>query len=360
MRAPVVAVDMRIADRAGAERTGVGRYAVECARALVAARPDWRFRLLTNRPELLGASAAVRSTRWPTHTSAGRVAWLHLASARSAHGVDAWFGTAFTLPPFALGPSVVAVHDLYFLTRRGAYRGQINARYATAATRWATRRASAIVTGSSRTRAELEERFGADPAKLEVVPYGVARTFFGERRRAAPPFLLGVGTLEPRKGIATLLDALDALNAERDEPVRLVLAGAPGWGVDDLIARLRAHPHVDLRTNAGDEELAELYAGAASLVVASEDEGFCLPAAEAFAAGCPVIATDLLAVREFAGDAARYVPRRDPQALAGAMAEVLDAGDDPARERAARAVAARLTWEEHGRHVAELLERVMR
>ncbi|UUY05665.1 glycosyltransferase family 4 protein [Svornostia abyssi] len=357
----LVAIDLRIADRVGAEHTGVGRYAVECARALVDARPEWRFRLLTNRPELVAdRDAEVRRTRWPTHMSAGRVAWLHGPAAASHRALDGWLGTAFTLPPFTHLPSVVAVHDLFFLTRRAEYGGWVNARYATAATRRATRRAGMIVTGSTRTQTELREHFGADPAKVDVVPYGVAAPFFRERRPADPPFLLAVGTWEPRKGLSTMLAALDAVNARRDTPVRLVLAGAPGWGVDDLVARLRAHPHADLRTGVGDDELASLYAGAAALVLASEDEGFGLPAAEAFAAGCPVIATDLPAVREFAGDAARYVPQRDPSALAAAMAEVLATGDEPERERTARAVAAGLTWEAHGRRVAELLERVMR
>src|SRR4051812_35282440 len=106
------------------ERTGIGRYAIEAANALAAARPAWRFDVFTNRPELVAApNMTPLATRLPTQVGAARVAWLHGASLfrRQARRADAWFSPAFTLPLWLRKPSVVTVHDLVFLDHADTY-----------------------------------------------------------------------------------------------------------------------------------------------------------------------------------------------------------------------------------------------
>ena len=102
MKGPHVAIDLRIADAPGMERSGLGRYALELARGLPPARPDWTFTLHSDRADLLDPApgVALRPTRWPTRTSAGRVSWLHLGSAVSARrpSPDVWFSPAVALP----------------------------------------------------------------------------------------------------------------------------------------------------------------------------------------------------------------------------------------------------------------------
>lgn len=327
-----IAIDLRIVDRPGMEATGVGRYAIESTRALLAVRPKWRFTVHTQRPALLASGTTTRSTRWPTESSAGRVAWLHAGACMSAlhERPDVWVGTAFTLPWWWRGPAVVTVHDLVFLDFPSSYSGRLNAAYASRATRSAVRRASFVVTGSKETRDRLERRLGVSRDRVLVSPYGVADALVPSSLPAADSresFILHVGTLEPRKGLDDLRLAMKRLNADRPVPVPLVLAGRRGWGDSDLLPRLIAEPYVTWIDGPSDETLARLYRSAALLACSSHAEGFGLPVAEALVNGCPVVCTDLPSIREFAGAVPRYVPPRNPEALAVALAELLN---DPA------------------------------
>ena len=107
--------------------------------------------------------------------------------------------------------------------------------------------------------------------------------------------MLFVGTFEARKGLDTLDAALELLEDE----IRIVLAGRPGWGADEALSRLYDREHVEIVLEPPDERLAELYRGAAALLYTSRLEGFGLPVAEAMATACPVICSDLPAIREW-------------------------------------------------------------
>src|SRR5918996_1868466 len=143
MSLPHIAVDLRILDRAGMERSGVGRCAVESLVALRRARPGWRLTVHSNRPDLIeaGRGLDVRATRWPTGSGLGRVAWLHLRAARATRPTpDLWLAPAFVSPPSWRGPSVVTIHDLVFLLEPERYRGRLNAWYASRTVRASARR----------------------------------------------------------------------------------------------------------------------------------------------------------------------------------------------------------------------------
>lgn len=360
-----IVVDLRIADRPGMERTGVGRYAVEATRELCRARPEWQFTLLTNRDLVVEPNARSRRTLWPTKRSWGRVGWLHLGSRWQVRPPEfaCWIGTAFTLPLWWRGRSIVTIHDLMFLEQRAVYSGRVNALYATAATKRAARKADVIVCGSRETQERLTGRWSINPRKVAVTPYGVSEVFFARQAPPAgarPAFVLYVGTFESRKGIDTLHAAMRALNADRAEPVELVLAGHVGWGADETLARLRADPAVTFRIDPSDPELAALYAAATVMAYPSRAEGFGLPVAEALACGCAVVSSDLACVREFAGDAPRYVPVDDVGALRTALEGLLhDADDRRRREETGRVLAAPRRWEAVGEELAVRVESVI-
>ena len=355
-----VAVDARILDTPGQERVGVGRYALEITRALEEARPNWRWLVLSNRPDLFGDSER-RETRWPTHRSSARVLWLHGASwtDRVVAAADVWFGTAFTLPILRRGPMVVTIHDLMFTLARETYSSQLRARYVTFATRLSARRASRVVCGSSETRDRLVSIWGIEASTVRVAHYGVASAFGpeGERPTDMPsPYVLFVGTVEPRKGVAALHDAIRRVN-EDGSRVSLVLAGRPGWGVDELMTRLRADPAVRFVREPSDARLAALYRGALATAYPSAMEGFGLPVAEAMASGSPVVASPLGCIREFAGDAPLYADPGDTQALASHIHALLASADERARRRAAGLEAASdLRWEDVARRTAQAIE----
>jgi glycosyltransferase involved in cell wall biosynthesis len=249
---------------------------------------------------------------------------------------------------------VVTIHDLVPVVHPELYRGRLKARYVTRAARVSARRADRVVCPSNATRDLVVAKLGVEAAKVVVARWGVDERFRhppeGTRRH-----LLFVGRWEARKGLDVLAAALRESQRRGMSP-RLVLAGGPGWGASATVRELTAMANVETVLDPSDEELASLYAGALALVYPSRMEGFGLPIAEAMAARCPVIASDLPEVREWAHDAPRYVPVGDSHALAEALAAITDTSE--LRERMAergRAIASELTW----RACAETMARAM-
>ena len=363
MEAPRVAIDLRIADAAGTERTGLGRYALELARELPAARPGWTFAIHSNRDDLPGGPGVeIHRTRWPTSSGAGRVSWLHLGSAAAMRPApDVLFAPYPALPVWWQRPSVVTIHDLVPILMPERYRGKANSAYASWMLRRAAGRADRVLCGSMETRTLLVERLGMDDRRVAVTRYGVAERFFSVRRAQprGPGFLLFVGTLEPRKGLDVLHRALREVNAAGAE-MRLVAAGNPGWGTGSLVAELEADPLVEIVEGASDEQLARLYGEALALAYPSRMEGFGLPVAEAIAAGCPVIASNLGCIQEFAGEAPRYVRPGEAEDLTTALFE-LRAGPEEFRQRAdsARAAVEGLRWPVVAEETAVEIERAL-
>jgi glycosyltransferase involved in cell wall biosynthesis len=161
------------------------------------------------------------------------------------------------------------------------------------------------------------------------------------------PYLLGLGTVEPRKDLPTLVRAYASLAGEL--PHRLVLAGLAGWGQGALAAAVADSGVADRVLLCGylpEADKAALFTGADVFAYPSRYEGFGLPVLEAMACGTPVVTTTGGSLPEVAGDAALLVEPGDPDALAAALAKL--AGDPSARQAAAtrgRARAAEFTWD---------------
>jgi len=156
-----------------------------------------------------------------------------------------------------------------------------------------------------------------------------------------PPYVLFVGTLEPRKGVATLVEAHRILRRHHPD-VTLVVVGARGWGKVPSLDL----PGVIATGSILDEHLDVLYRGAAALAYPSRYEGFGLPALEAMARGCPVVTSGTTSLPEVVGDAGVLVDPEDPEAIAGALAAVV--GDEDRRAslaEAGRRRAAEFTWD---------------
>jgi glycosyltransferase involved in cell wall biosynthesis len=135
-----------------------------------------------------------------------------------------------------------------------------------------------------------------------------------------------VGTLEPRKNVAGLLDAYGRLVARNAQAPPLVLVGRAVAESAPVLAQLDRHPFAGRVRHRGyipDEERAALYAGATALILPSFFEGFGLPVLEAMTVGVPVIASDRGALPEVLGDAGLLVSPDDPEELAAAMQRVV-------------------------------------
>ncbi|MDP9375540.1 MAG: glycosyltransferase family 4 protein [Chloroflexota bacterium] len=291
----------------------------------------------------------------------------------AAYRLDLLHSPDFIPPRLRRGVrSVITVHDLAFLrdpalldepSRR--YYGQIGE---------AVDRADAIIVPSESTRRDLLELTDAAAERIHVVheaaderyrplerserlaalrdaagagrlPPDLARLVSGE----FGPFILFVGTIEPRKGLPTLFRAYELYRARAGRrAAALVLAGAAGWRHEAELAgieRLRATGRLVWFQEATDEQLLLLYNAASVLALPSRYEGFGLPALEAMACGTPVLASDVASLPEVVGAAGTLLPPDDPEAWAGALSELTE---DRVRREAAIAAglrqAGRFSW----------------
>jgi len=220
----------------------------------------------------------------------------------------------------------------------------------------AAARCSELITDSVFSARELARELGVPLERFSPIPLGVSLN-----HNPAPasidiaslaPYVLFVGTSERRKGILALLEAMAAVQ-RTDPSLRLVIAGARGDGVrgDEAVAMTELG-YVD------DGTLAALYRGATLLAFPSRYEGFGLPVLEAMAHGTPVIATNVTAIPEAAGDAALYVAPDDAQALATAIMRVRgDASLAASLRERGLTRAATMSWTRAAGSTLEVLER---
>jgi len=226
-------------------------------------------------------------------------------------------------------PQVMTVHDLAFL-RDPAFHTRLAAATLEDIVRRAARRCAALLAPSETTAQDCRELLGAD--RVFVTPLGVEEEFFSLAPEApSRPYLLAVGTLEPRKNFARLIRA----HARSGVDLDLLIAGGRGWLFDDVEAAARASPRARLLGHVPDAELKRLLAGATAFLYPSLLEGFGLPVLEAMAAGKPVLTSDREPLKSLAGDAAVLVDPTDEEAIAGGIRRVVDAPPHggPARAR---------------------------
>jgi glycosyltransferase involved in cell wall biosynthesis len=272
------------------------------------------------------------------------------------------------VPPAGPGQRlVVTVHDLAFefypsmFPRTWRYMYRLGLRAAVA-------RADAILTPSRNTAEDLLSRTKVDPARLHVVPLATSISLGSvdvdailSRLKVPEPYILFVGTLEPRKNLVRLIRAYRRV-AATGLPHALVLAGPLGWRHDALMREIAlSGPGEIVMTGALSEaDLDALYRAAAAFVYPSLYEGFGLPVIEAMVRGIPTVASNTSAVPEVAGDATLGVNPRSVREIAQAIESVLT--DLDLAERLAmrgRRQAERFSWDETARLTLQVYERAL-
>jgi glycosyltransferase involved in cell wall biosynthesis len=289
---------------------------------------------------------------WP-----GRVAtrtWVTLRRPRLPAGVladlDMVHATSAAVPPTGGRPLVATVHDLAFRHYPDAYPAA-GRRYHDRAARIVAGEAARVIAVSKATADDLTELYGVEPARISVVPLGVEPPGAADQAAAAGlladlgvrgPFLLAVGTLEPRKNLPRLLAAFGEITDELPDHF-LVVAGPVGWG--PTLRPTWDSVRVKLAGPVDDPVLQALYRAAEGLAYPSLYEGFGLPVVEAMAHGLPVLTSDRSSLPEVAGDAAMLVDPLDRGAIAKGLVRLVT--DSALRRRLADAGprrAARFTW----------------
>jgi len=353
-----------------ARRTGTENYALQLIRALLALDGPHRFQLYFRDappPDLLPAAP-----RAELHVIPAPRLWTHLRFAVALWRArpDVTFVPAHTLPLAFPGPAVITVHDLGYRYFPDAHPG-LSRRYLDWSTRHSVRRAARVMADSLATARDLAAHYGVPQDRVTVVYPGVdeslarvtdpARLAAVRARYGLPEtYLLFMGTLQPRKNIARIVQGYARWRqAGGRSDVGLVLAGQRGWLYDPRWTE--GVEGVCLTGYIDDEDVAALYSGALALVFPSLHEGFGFPVLEAMRCGTPAITSTTSSLPEVAGDAALLVNPRDEAAIAQAIARVVSDGALRA-DLAARGAqqVARFAWRQAAEQTLHVLEQAAR
>lgn len=345
---------------------GVSNYCRCLLAALAGCADGHRFTAFSNDRGFVQEGIALRRTAWPVQNPLARIAWEQTALPLALQKMDAdrVHGLVNVLPLATKLPGVVTVHDLSFVRMPEKFP-PAKRFYLTRLCAASVAKARRVIAVSRQTADDLTCFFGVDAGKIEVVYNGVAAQFRPDpaldvdafRRSLGLPdrFLLYLGTLEPRKNLARLVDGY-ARWRETDPQagdVALVLAGGKGWYYDEIFRRVRERGLERVVHFPGfvpAEELPNWYRAATAFAYPSLFEGFGLPVAEAMACGLPVVCSDAPSLLEVAGDAALTFPAEDTERLAQALGRLF-ADEALRRELIRRGLErARLfTWERAAR-----------
>lgn len=344
-----------------AERTGTERYSYELLAALARHDSLNTYSLYCNgRPAalpLLRGNFRLRNIPAPrlwTHARLG----LEMLQAPP----DVLFVPAHVLPIIHPPASVVTIHDLGYLafptTHTFARRVELHL-----TTRWNAHAARRVIAISQATRADLIRHYRVPAAKISVVYHGLgdgfrpvtdAAVLAAVRARYVPgtaPYLLSLGTVQPRKNLVRLIDAFAQVARSAAGPggLRLVLAGRRGWrtaAIEQRAAAVGVADQVHFAGYVDDADLPALLSGALAFALPSLYEGFGLPVLEAMACGTPVLTSTTSALPEVAGPAALLVDPTDTAAIAQGLARLVeDAALRADLRRQGVEQAARFSWE---------------
>ncbi|MCC6178588.1 MAG: glycosyltransferase family 4 protein [Chloroflexi bacterium] len=354
-----VAIDARLAHYTVG---GIARYTLDLAAALAHVAPEHRFTLLRSVRQRSGLPGAANLASTPLLTPPHhRFEQLSLPLEVARLRPDVLHSPDFVPPFHRTFRSVITVHDLGFLHFPETLTAE-SRRYYGQVTR-AIRSAERIIAVSHATARDLADLLDAPMERVRVVHNGLdpmllrpadaaqaarVRQRYGLER----PYVMFLGTFEPRKDIPTLLRAFAAMH-KRHPDVLLVLVGRRGWLFEPIFAeieRLGLWPEIRALEGVPRDDLPHLLDGASAFAFPSLYEGFGLPPLEALARGVPTVVSDTSSLPEVVGDAALRHPPGDSDALAEALLRLLEDGRLRARLQAAGPRrAASFSWEQAAR-----------
>ena len=362
-----IGIDYTAAIRQGA---GIGRYTRGLIGALPGLDPENSYRLFVAGRGVAGTPPAAANFRtcWvPLTDRETALIWqrlrlpipIELALGR----LDLFHSPDFVLPATLAARKVLTVHDLSFL-RVPECAHPVLRDYLMRVVPRSVRRADLVLADSICTRDDVVELLGVPEQRVRVVHAGVEACFrpvteasvlaaVRQRYGLERPFILGVGTLEPRKNFVGLIEAFARLSERRKLSHELVIVGGKGWLYEPIFERvrsLRLESRVRFLGYVPDTDLPAVYTLADCLAYPSFYEGFGIPVLEAMACGTPVVCTQASSLPEVVGEAALLVDPHDVESLVEGLDQVLH--DEPLRsglQVKGRLRAEQFTWERAGR-----------
>jgi glycosyltransferase involved in cell wall biosynthesis len=377
-----------------AQRTGTEVYSLHVIRSLLQIGAGHQFRLYFNAPPTSGSIprelALDADGQCEQRILSFPRLWTHvrLSAEMLFHPPNVLFVPSHVLPLYHPRRSVVTVHDLGHHYHPEAHTAR-QRWYLEWSTRHHVRVAAHLLADSRATRDDLVRLYGADPGRVTVAYLGVDPALKPMRDpvKLAPvlrkygitvPYVLYVGTLQPRKNLVRLIEAFGHVSSVQRQPegegkshmadpsqmthLQLALVGKKGWlseGIPGRIRDLGLKDRVVCPGFADDADLAALYSAASLFVMPSLYEGFCMPVLEAMACGAPVACSNVSSLPEVAGDAALTFDPTDVRSIAGAIERIFKDGELRRTMVALGYEQARaFTWLRCARQVLTVLERV--
>ncbi len=326
---------------------GIGRYTRELVRALVRADGDHQYRFFSAKkpPVLPVPDPLPTGPRIAYHPAPLNERWLYRLWYRLklplpvqwvTGKLDLFHSPDFVLPPVSGDiPTLLTVHDLSFAHYPEVFPEPL-VRYLNTVVPWSVGRATHILADSQATKDDLTTIWQVAPEKVTVLYSGVDGRFRPVESKkeitavrqqynlGETPYILAVGTVQPRKNYQMLIRAFAPL-ADKF-PHNLVIAGGQGWLYEEMmaeVARQGLNGRVHFIGFVDDEHLPALYSGAALYVFPSLYEGFGLPLLEAMGCGVPVLTSNASSLPEVAGEAAMQLAPQDEAAWTDEMAHLL-------------------------------------
>ena len=361
-----------LSGEAGYRRAGIHQYIAQVLRHLPWEEGEPTYVVFTQQKNLfedLPGITAV-SSHLSTQNRLLRILWEQVVWPWQTrqHTIGLLHSMAFVTPLLSTCPAVITVYDLSFYHFPERFP-TLQRLYLSSQTRRSCRRARRIITISESSRQDVHLFFGVPLRKIDVVVPGVdpvyqplpAATVQAFRQKHnLDRFVLHVGTLQPRKNIPVLIEAMARLD---DPELKLVLVGGKGWLYDDIFRQVQAVGLAERVVFTGyvpDDDLPLWYNAAELLVFPSVYEGFGLPVLEAMACGTPVIAANSSSIPEAGGDAGLLFDHDDGETLVEQMTAVLTNADlqDTLRQQGLEH-AQSFSWERAGRETAEVYQRAL-
>jgi len=361
------------------EHAGIGRYTRELVRALLALDASGSKHEYVAFAAAAGAdhevfeplrAAHVRLRTLPISDEWAARLWhrlrLPIPVETFTGPLDLFYSPNFVLPPTRRSTrTLLTVHDLSFIHYPDHFVPKL-VRYLNEVVPRSLRRADHVLADSRSTRDDLVHYMGVASERITVVYCGVDPRFQpmpasdeDERIRQRyglneHPYILTVGTLQPRKNLQRLIQAYAVLKTD----AQLLLAGGPGWLYQDILEEAAQYPdRVRVLGYVEDGHLPALYRGARVFTFPSLYEGFGIPVLEAMACGTPVVCSKASSLPEVAGDAALLVDPKDVEALSDALARALE--DEALREKMIEKgldQAGRFSWDSAARELLGVFE----
>ena len=362
---------------------GIGRYTRELVRALVAQDSQYQFRLFSAKissPYPVTEPLPAATNRVTHHMAPLSERWLYRIWYRArlplpvqwvTGQLDLFHSPDFVLPPVSDGiPTLLTIHDLSFIHYPDVFPPPLIV-YLNRVVPWSVKRASHLLADSKATKEDLCAIWHVPAEKVTVLYSGVSDFFrpvvdeqvltsMRQKYSLGKPYILAVGTVQPRKNYQMLIRAFRVVAEQL--PMQLVIAGGQGWMEEEMLAEVRRQKLEERVSFIGfvdDNDLPAVYSAAALLAFPSIYEGFGLPILEAMACGTPALISNASCLPEVGGAAAVQLSPFDEPGWSRAMISLLGDKQKLAEMSAAGIMQAqRFSWDKAAKQLLEIYHRL--